>query len=156
MSEPIKTAEECTKAGGTWNEEDSTCKIPEPAATSEAKTVIGTVEKGNLNLEQRIMGVMQDVFDTKIKALEVRIDEKIDELLKAKEIEMEQALRKGFGLENDPTIHKSDMIAFFRKAQLESAESQKKTPAALEKAGPSGSKLGNPIDNIYDNYGGKT
>ena len=149
----IETAAECTAAGGTWNEEDSTCKIPEPAATEEGK-VITTVKKGNLNLEQRIMGVMQDVFDTKIKALEVRIDEKIDELLKTKEVEMEQALRKGFGLENDPTIHKSDMIAFFRKAQLESTTSQKKTPAAIEKAGPAGSKSTNPLDQMYDNFGG--
>jgi hypothetical protein len=142
MSEPIKTQEACTKAGGTWKTDDNTCTMP----TSEAK---------GMNLEQRVMKVMEDVFDVKIKALEAKIDGKIDELLKAKEVEMEQALRKGFGLENDPTIHKSDMIAFFRKAQLEATESQKKTPAALEKAGPEGSKSTNPIDQIFDNYGGK-
>ena len=118
-----------------------------PAAATKAEP---------MNLEQRVMHVIEDVFDVKIKALETRIDEKIEALLKSKEVEMEQALRKGFGLENDPTIHKSDMIAFFRKAQLEATEPQKKTPAAVEKAGPEGNKTLDPIDKIYDDFGGKT
>lgn len=113
-----------------------------------------TTTKAEMNLEERVMKVMEDVFDVKIKALETKIDAKIDELLKAKEIEMEAALRKGFGLDNDPTMHKSDMIAFFRKTQLENAEAQKKTPAATEKAGPEGNKSGNPIDKVFDSYGG--
>lgn len=150
MPQKIETEKECIDAGGKWNSTDSNCIIPEAKGK-----VVDAVEKGNINLEQRIMGVMKDVIDVKIASLEKALDEKIDAILKSKEIEMEQALRKGFGLENDPTIHKSDMIAFFRKAQLEAADSQKKTPAAIEKAGPEGNKSGNPIDQIFDSYGGK-
>jgi hypothetical protein len=149
MSEPIKTEEECTKAGGTWNAEAGTCTMP---STAEKGTVIATVEKGNLNLEQRIMGVMKDVIDAKIVALEKALDEKIDAILKSKEIEMEQALRKGFGLENDPVIHQSDLVSALRKASLAQSEPSKKTPAAVEKAGPEGNKPTNALDAVFDKY----
>ena len=104
-------------------------------------------EKGNLTLEQRIMNVMKDVFDQKIIALEKAIDAKIDALIKTKEVEMEQALRKGFGLETDATLHQSDIPALMRKAALEIADSQKRTPIA-EKAGPEGNK--SPVKDPYD------
>jgi hypothetical protein len=67
---------------------------------------------------------------------------------------MEQALRKGFGLEQDPAVHQSDLIAAIRKAKLEVNDSGKKTVASTEKAGPEGnSKPINPIDNIFDKFG---
>lgn len=152
MSENKMTQEECTAKGGEYNAETGECKMPQ--AEEKSKTVIETVEKGNLNLEQRIMGVMKDVIDTKILALEKALDEKIDNILKSKEIEMEQALRKGFGLEQDPVIHKSDLIAALRKASLEQSEPAKKTPAAIEKAGPTGSKSENALDKVFEQYMG--
>jgi len=103
--------------------------------------------KSDLTLEQRIMSVMQDVFDVKIKALEAKIDGKIDELLKSKEVEMEEALRKGFGLEQDPVVHKSDLIAAIRKAAVENTEKERGV-AATEKAGPEGNKTEDPFDKM--------
>jgi len=125
---------------------DPTKPVETPSAPLEK-----AVADGNLNLEQRIMKVMQDVFDVKIKALETKIDSKIDELLKTKEVEMEQALRKGFGLENDPVIHQSDLIAALRKATVDNAE--KRSPAATEKAAPEGNKPQDPIDEAFKQYG---
>jgi hypothetical protein len=119
-------------------------ETPKPAETPSAETKA-------LNLEERIMKVMQDVFDVKIKALEAKIDGKIDELLKTKEIEMEQALRKGFGLEQDPVIHQSDLLAALRKATVENAE--KRSPAATEKAAPEGNKPQEPLDEAFKQYG---
>lgn len=124
-------------------------KQPE-TPTAEAKAV--TAE---FNLTQRIESVIKDVLESKLKALEANIDKKIEDILKAKEVEVEQALRKGLGVESDPVIHQSDLISAIRKASLEASESQKKTPAATEKAGPEGNKPNNPIDALYDNFGGK-
>ena len=106
----------------------------------EKKEAEAITEKAttDLNLTQRIESVIKDVLDQKLKALELAMDKKIVDILKAKEIEMESALRKGFGLEADPVVHQSDLIVLLRKAGLENAESQKRTPAPTEKAGPEG------------------
>jgi len=130
MSEKPETQEACEQAGGTWNAETKSCTMPDPAEKA-AKEI-------DFNLTQRIEGVIKDVFSLKIAALEKRMDEKIEELLKGKEVEMEQALRKGFGLDNDPVIHQSDLVAAIRKAALDNADPSKKTPAPKEKAGPDG------------------
>jgi hypothetical protein len=90
-------------------------------------------------LMQRIESVIHDVLEQKLgKAFDVRVDKMIEEKLKAKEIEVEAGLRKGFGLENDPVIHQSDLVAALRKAALDQTESQKRTPAPTEKGGPEG------------------
>jgi hypothetical protein len=122
------------------------------APATDKAALEDAVAKGTVTLEQRIMGVMEDVVNTKIAALEKALDEKIDGILKSKEIEMEQALRKGFGLENDPVIHESDLIAALRKASLaESGDVGKRTPApaATAKSGepkPADQKSDNPFE----------
>jgi len=123
----------------------------ETPVVSEAKA-----EADAMNLTKRIESVIHDVLDAKLKALELAMDGKIDAILKAKEVEMEQALRKGFGLDQDPVIHQSDLISAIRKAKLETAESGKKTVLATEKAGPEGNKtITNPIDETFDSFGVK-
>lgn len=108
--------------------------------------LVKAVADGNLSLEQRIMKVMDDVVSTKIKALEAKLDVKIDDILKAKEVEMEHALRRGFGLENDPVIHQSDLVAALRKAALDQGAVEKRAPESKEKAGPEGSQPEDPFD----------
>jgi hypothetical protein len=139
MSEDEKmTKEKCEADGGSWNEEKGECTMPTAAA--EAKAI-------DFNLTQRIEHVIKEVVDKKLDALEKAIDLKIDTLLKGKEIEMEQALRKGFGLDNDPVIHQSDLVAAFRKAALENTEKQR-APAASEKAGPEGNLSEDPFEKM--------
>jgi hypothetical protein len=128
--------------------DENTEKKPEKAST-DPKTLEKAVNEGNIALEQRIMNVMKDVFDAKIASLEKAMDEKIDTLLKTKEVELEQALRKGFGLENDPVIHMSDMIAYGRKQALEKGETDKRTPAPETPAGPDGNVEPNQIDELF-------
>jgi hypothetical protein len=115
----------------------------EAPAEKAAKTV-------DLNLTQRIDAVIRDVFDLKIAALEKRIDTKIEELLKGKEVEMELALRKGFGLDSDPVIHQSDLVAAIRKASLETSTPAKKTPAPIEKGGPEPEGSKDPFDQAVE------
>jgi hypothetical protein len=138
MSETPETQESCEAKGGTWNAETGTCTMPE-TPEQKAKDI-------DFNLTQRIESVIKDVFSIKIAALEKRMDEKIEELLKGKEVEMEQALRKGFGLDNDPVIHQSDLVAALRKAALDNTEPNKKTPAPKEKAGPDGNTQKDSFD----------
>ena len=143
MSEPEtqpekpQTQEACEQAGGTWT--DGACVMPEKQPEETAKAL-------DFNLTQRIENVIKDVFSLKIAALETRMDQKIEELLKGKEVEMEQALRKGFGLDTDPVIHQSDLVAAIRKAALENADPTKRTPAPTKKAGPDGNKTAHPFD----------
>ena len=146
MSEPEtqpekpQTQEACEQAGGTWT--DGACVITEkPEETAKAL---------DFNLTQRIENVIKDVFSLKIAALETRMDQKIEELLKGKEVEMEQALRKGFGLDTDPVIHQSDLVAAIRKAALDNADPTKRTPAPTQKAGPDGNKTADPFDTAVE------
>ncbi len=108
-------------------------KLGDDLQSKPDAALVKAVADGNLTLEQRIMNVMKDVVETKVKALEVELDKKIDDILKAKEVEMEHALRKGFGLENDPVIHQSDLIAALRKAALDQGTGEKRTPVPKEK-----------------------
>jgi hypothetical protein len=123
---------------------------------SPSAPIAKALAEGNISLEKRIESVITEYVTKAVGDLEKRIDGMINAQLKAKEIEVEQALRKGLGLENDPVLHQSDMISFMRKAALEAqTESGKKTPATIEKAGPEGTKSSNPIDTMYDSFGGK-
>ncbi len=126
MSETPETQESCESAGGTWT--DGKCVMPAPAEKATK----------DMNLTERLESVIKDVLDLKLAALEKAMDKKIEDILQSKEVEMEQALRKGFGLDNDPVIHQSDLVAAIRKAALDNAESAKRTPAPKEKAGPDG------------------
>jgi ribosome-associated translation inhibitor RaiA len=126
------------------------------STTNEKSTPDIKVE--SIGLEQRIEKAVNEYVEKKIEGrfatLEKALDEKVDAILKAKEIEVEKALRKGFGLETDPVMHQSDIIAYMRKVELEKAETLKKTPAAIEKAGPEGAGTApNPIDNLMKQYG---
>lgn len=122
-------------------------KKPEQAKPTE--TPIEKAVKEEKSLEQRIFGVMEDVMNKKLGEMEHRMDEKIETLLKAKEVEVEKALRKGFGLEEDPVIHMSDLIAYGRKNALEKAETDKRTPAPETPLGPEGNVQPTPIDELF-------
>jgi hypothetical protein len=114
--------------------------------TEENKPAIEQKEE-EFSLEKRIENVIKDVLEVKLKALEASMDKKIEEILKTKEVEMEQALRKGFGLEQDPVIHQSDLVTALRKAALEKTDNTR-SPAAAEKAGPEGNKPKDPFDEM--------
>lgn len=126
---------------------------------TEAKPV-DKASEAEKTLFERVMSVMEDVrkndlamFQKKLESFEAKLDEKIDGILKAKEVEVEQALRKGFGLEQDPVVHMSDLIGAIRKASLEQAETGKRTPAPVEKGGPEGTKTLSPIDDLLKEFG---
>lgn len=119
---------------------------------SENKQNEPAAQKAELGFEQRVENVIKEVLDAKFKALDTRIDTMIETHLKAKEVEVEQALRKSFGVEQDPVVHKSDLIAAIRKAATENTEKER-SPAAQEKASPDGNQKPDQLDELFKGYG---
>ena len=123
---------------------------PEATATQKLdKTIEKSVTDGE-SLLDRVMNVLEDVMKAKMADFEKKVDDKIDTILKSKEIEVEHALRKGFGVENDPVIHMSDLVAYGRKSALETAETGKRTPTAETPAGPEGNVELSPVDTLFE------
>ena len=125
------------------------------AETKPSENPAAPIEKaiadGTGTLEKRIEAVINEYVQKAVSNLEKNIDTMISNQLAAKEIEVEKALRKGLGLENDPAVHQSDLIAAIRKATLENAE--KRSPAASTKAsGPEGNQPSDPIDKMFNAY----
>lgn len=131
----MSTEEHKCPEGEVWSQEQEKCMPKQPPT-----------EK---SLTERILNVMEDALNKKLEAFEKKIDEKIDTILKSKEVEVEQALRKGFGLEQDPVVHMSDLVSYGRKIALEKAEPDKRTPGK-EGGGPEGTlKEPTGVDAIF-------
>ena len=150
---PIKPKDEhgCIIDKETWNEDTQKCEPIEtktsPPAASEAVKAAQISDAAPLI--DRIMNVMSEVMNKKLSDFEKKIDGKIDTILKGKEVEIEQALRKGFGLENDPVVHMSDMIEYGRKLALDKAETAKRTPGAETPGGPDGNLQLSEVDKMF-------
>jgi len=131
-----ETKEACEEAGGTWNAETSTCTMPKPAPE----------EKG---LIDRVLNVVEEAMKAKLATFETEIDKRIKDIVKAKDVEVEQALRKGFGLTKDMPLTTSDIPSLldqFRKAALENQENRSPAGDPLEKGNPEGTTKKDPFD----------
>jgi hypothetical protein len=122
-------------------------------AAEKSKVLEKAKESTEMGFEQRIEAVIKDVLDVKFKALDLRIDKMIDDKLREKEIEVEKGLRKSFGVETDPVIHQSDLVAALRKAALATGGEEKRSPAGVEKAGPDGNTPENPFAKKLKEFG---
>ena len=115
----------------------------------------------SIPLTKRIERVVQAYFTELEKRLDKKFEDKMAQLVKQKENEMEDALRKSFGLDEDPVVHASDLQKFVRKMQVETAQPGKKTPGSPGATGPEGNAqdLRTPqskeIDDLFKAVGGK-
>jgi len=135
-----ETKEACEAAGGTWNTEAKTCTMPKPAPE----------EKG---LVDRVLGVVEEAMKAKLSVFEKAIDQKIKDIVKAKDVEVEQALRKGFGLTKDLPLTTSDipsLLEQFRKAALENQENRSPTDDPLKKGNPDGTAKKDDFDEAVE------
>lgn len=107
-----------------------------------------TIPKATEAFTERLQKAFDEAITLKLSEMETKFNTMIETKLAALEIEAEQVLRKGLGVEQDPVIHKSDLIAAIRKATVENTEKQKAT-AASEKASPLGNIELDPIDQAY-------
>lgn len=116
-------------------------ECPEGQVFDEESGECVPIKNADLGLTQRIEGVVKDYFSKLETNLTKMIDDKLKTLVKAKETEVEQALRKSFGLEKDPVIHASELPGLIRRLQVENAELGKQTPTgATDETGPEGNK----------------
>lgn len=121
--------------------EEEKKECPEGQVFDEESGECVPIKNAGAGLTQRIEGVVKDYFNKLETNLAKMIDAKLATLVKAKEDEVEKALRKSFGLEKDPVIHASELPQFIRRLQLENAETGKETPGSPGKeTGPDGNK----------------
>jgi len=121
-TEAEETVEECVARVKSENEgisdEDARAKCTkEPPAESEA-------EKG---LKTQILGVMKEYGDKLAVDIKKDIEEKMKQVVEETRDEMVQGIRKGLGLEHDPTVRLSEVEGIVRKMVLEGSEHGKRS-----------------------------
>lgn len=126
---------ECEE-GSIWDEHAKKC-VPIAEASGKDPEASGEVT-ADLGLTKRIERTINAYFDKIEKRLNKMIDEKMTAIVKAKEDEIEESLRKSFGLDKDAPVHMSDLAEFARKLQLDTAQKSKRVPATKGSAGPEG------------------
>ena len=140
MSE-IQTEEECTKQGGTWA--DGKCSMP-PADTPAAEEAAKASALTETALVDRITAVFKDALNAEMTQLKAQLKAEREKIVKQNEDELEKALRQSLGVDKDLPVTRSQIAEVVRKAMLEEAETQKKTPAPKTKA------LETPVKDPFD------
>lgn len=98
----------------------------------------------------RYLEITNSVVEEALQVATQKLNTKFDEIINTKLAEVGEITNAALGVKSKAVMITPSAI---RKAMLETSESGKKTPAALEKAGPEGNKPSNPIDKMYDNFG---
>ena len=106
--------------------------------------------KKEQTVSERYLEIANAVVEESLQAATQKLNVQFDGVINNKLSEIEKVIAVSLGVKNEKATFSPSSI---RKAVLEATESQKKTPAAIEKAGPTGSKSTNPIDNLYDKFG---
>lgn len=125
----------------TEKTETETNKTPDEIVAEAVK-----VQKG---LVQDTTEVLNDLRILFRKEAQKAFDEEFSKLRD----EYKLILRKGLGLEPNKPVYQGELVSAVRKILLEEAETQKKTPAPIEKAGPEGNKPKDAIDKLLKEYG---
>jgi len=163
-----ETKEACEEAGGTWNPETNTCKLPEPEEKGYAQRLL-QLEKAIHDLktnnishetaqsrEERLASIIKDVNEKNdqqmqevLKAHTKAQDAKFAALLAEKDMQDESVLRQYLGVPKDVALKASDIpaiVVHLRKAMLENQENRSPTGKPLEKGNPDGTAKKDPFD----------
>jgi len=101
---------------------------------------------GDVGFVARIEKAFKEALNIKFKEVDRDIDARIKAQVEQLELESERKLRAALGVEEDPVVHQSDLVAAIRKAFLEFSGAKNQAPAATEKAGPAGNQPDDPFD----------
>jgi len=117
----------------------------------------GTTNTESLTLYDRVVKAIKDSEENQLSRVHQQLDErdkrldtKILETIAERDVQVEQAVRKGLGADMDPAIHMSDLHGYVRKFLLEKADTDKRTPAKEGEKGPEGNLSTNPIDKMFE------
>ena len=142
--------------GEMWDEEAQAC-VPVTEAKPDLGPELGTSAVTE-SLMDAITRTIKESNAQMYKKLREEQQKDIQRLRKELSGEAEHALRKSFGLEVDPVVHKSDLANLARKMQLETAKPAKRSPASPGVAGPEGNAEANKpesskkIDSLFKEF----
>jgi hypothetical protein len=124
--------------------------------TPAAETKAAATPLAEPALVERLTAVFKDAMNAELDIFKAKLKAEREEILKQNQVELENALRKALGVDKDLPVMKGELMSVLRKAMLEVNEEQKRAPSADVKAAPEGNKTAvNPIDKMYDDFGGK-
>lgn len=128
--------------GQVWDKDSGSCVTP-PETPNNIEA----------NFVDRIKNIMDEQIEALRRDLTTIIDAKMAGIVKEKEQQIEEGLRKSLGLDPDPVLRMSDLDKFIRKAQLKTAAPGKKTPKTAD-PGPEGTllKTDNPITKLFNDF----
>jgi len=99
-------------------------------------------------LVDRITAVFKEAMKAELDTFKEQLKAEREKLVKENEAELEKALRQSLGVDKDLPVTRSQIAEVVRKAMLEEAETQKRTPApTVEKAGSDAPKA-DPFDEL--------
>lgn len=102
------------------------------------------------------LSMADELFEDRLKSFNQQLSTTLDKMVSDRAALVEKDLKAVFGAKNRVVVNKADLIGFVRKTALETAESSRKTPTPLEKAGPEGAGIPeHPIDKLLKEYGVK-
>lgn len=112
-----------------------------------------TETKTEKSVVDRYLEVVDLVVEESLQIATQKLNAQFDGIINTKLIEVGEITNAALGVKNKALLVTPSTL---RKAMLEQSESGRKTPVAVEKAGPEGTKPQNPIDKMYDEFeGGK-
>lgn len=124
---------------------------------SEIKTDQPPTQKAKDDLSaplvQRMTQVFKEAMEQELTVFKAKLQEEREKIIKENEELLEKALRTSLGVDKDLPVTQSQIREIIRKALLEETESQKRTPAPTEKAGPDGNKKPDPFDEMMKQKG---
>jgi hypothetical protein len=153
-NETEETLEECMIRVKAENpdisDEDARAKCtaqpaPEPEGNGEAEK----------SLHDQILAVMKDYGNTIVAQVKKDIEAKMQTVIKDTRDEMVTSIRKGLGLEKDPTVHLSEVEDLVRKIILEKSPHGKRSATETPDKPAAGAEdlskgIVKPADKLYE------
>jgi len=175
MSEEAKKDEHgCIIDRETWDEDSKTCvpieETTSPPAASEAakaiaKSVLEKIQRDyilmprqtteKLSTEphdgfiQTLVAINKEWQEQTLAKMKEENERFHDQALDGLKQETIDTYRRGLGIDPDPVMHKSEMVAMIRKMALEKAETGKRTPGPETPAGPDGNVQLSEVDRMF-------
>ena len=111
-----------------------------------------TEAKTEKPLKDRLDGLIDDMVEQRLLTGIQNIDKIIAGTISKKEAEVQEVIDAAYSISKATQVNFCDLHKTLRKAMLENSESGKKTPAAVEKAGPEGTVPMHPIDKMIKDF----
>jgi hypothetical protein len=115
-----------------------------------------TETKTEKPLKDRLDGLIDDMVEQQLLTGIQNINKIIAGAISKKQVEAQEVIDASYSVSKATQVNFCDLHKTLRKAMLENSESGKKTPVAVEKAGPEGTASKDPFTEMLAPFeGGK-